>query len=521
MQVVEDALVRARAVANIALHRSAYVPKGQEASIIKEKSQTLLGLRRELDIKLQGSQNLLSVYSELLGRQRALDAQIALHDALLAPCRKLPSELLSEIFLLALPDSWDDAAAGLRRLNVAHVCLSWRRIALSTSRIWTTLRFFSGYNDLAKHAAAVTAEMRKAGNVPLDLTVDGLLPEMWIFRNCMVAEDFWGDDAWEILCSAAQQWRQVTLRAVPRPAYDILIHREFPILSSLSLALAPNRSSPVEVPLHAFQHAPTITSLSIQYYTSPVELVMPSSWKITELIITCGECGTGGIFTPPLAPSLGVIQACSQTLRKCIITANEAGPSNAHHTRISLPVLEELRLNGSALTLCRFVNAPKLTSAALRAYHHLIIDILATFRVLLDNSRGCASLRSFTILESFVWPIRLIAFLELVPQITDLHLSLDDTPQQHILPAGLIMHMKTLRALSRDSGVDGALTLLPNLLRLHLELRGVGEDTEDKDREYREAVEDIFASRRHPRVAEGTALACLEKLTDSKGLLLE
>ncbi|KAL1682341.1 hypothetical protein EV122DRAFT_274453 [Schizophyllum commune] len=481
MQVVEDALDRARAVANIALHRSAYVPNGQMASIIKEESQTLLELRRELDIKLQGSQNLYSVHSELLERQRALDAQIALHDALLAPCRKLPSELLSEIFLLALPDSWDDAAAGLRRLNVAHVCLSWRRIALSTSRIWTTLRFFSGYNDLAKHAAAVTAEMRKAGNVPLDLTVDGLLPEMWIFRNCMVAEDFWGDDAWEILCSAAQQWRQVTLRAVPRPAYDILIHREFPILSSLSLALAPNRSSLVEVPLHAFQHAPSITSLSIQYYTPPVELVMPSSWKITELIITCGERGTGGIFTPPLAPSLGVIQACSQTLRKCIITANEAGPSNTHHTRISLPVLEELRLNGSALTLCRFVNAPKLTSATLRAYHHLI----------------------------------------LVPQITDLHLSLDDTPQQHILPAGLIMHMKTLRALSRDSGVDGALTLLPNLLRLHLELRGVGEDTEEKDREYREAVKDIFASRRHPRVAEGTALACLEKLTDSKGLLLE
>ncbi|KAI5896782.1 uncharacterized protein SCHCODRAFT_02615814 [Schizophyllum commune H4-8] len=522
MASVEEALGRARAVASLSLHRSTYVPNGhQEASITKEEVQSLLEQRRQLDIDLQRSQHSGSVLPELLDLRQALDTQIALRNALLAPCRMLPPELLSEIFLLALPDIWDHEPAGVRRLNVARVCSSWRTTALATPRIWNTLRFNACDNPLNNHAAAVATEMKKAGNAPLSIIIDALLPEEWVFRNRMVAEDFWGDEAWNILCSASQRWCKVTLRGVPRSAYDILTQHDFPLLHSLSLSLAPDGNTPVEVPLHVFQNAPNITSLSIQYYSPPVEPVLPSSWKITELTITCGEHGTGRIFTPPLAPSLAVIKACSQTLRKCTVTANESGPFNPSHSRISLPALEELRLSGSAISLCRFVSAPKLTTAALRSYPDLIIDILATFRVLMDHSRGCPSLRSFAILESFIWPIRLLAFLMFAPQITDLHLSFDDTPQQHILPTETLLHMETLGALSRDGGSVTALTLLPNLRRLHLELRGVGEDTEEKDREYREAVQNIFESRRYPRVMEGTPLACLEKLTDSKGLLLE
>ena len=69
--------------------------------------------------------------SSLLQQQAIVREQISVHDALLSPCRRLCPEILSLVFLFAVPDEWEEAYVGRRNLNFARVCHSWREIALT------------------------------------------------------------------------------------------------------------------------------------------------------------------------------------------------------------------------------------------------------------------------------------------------------------------------------------------------------------------------------------------------------
>ncbi|KAJ7134336.1 hypothetical protein C8R44DRAFT_422517 [Mycena epipterygia] len=69
---------------------------------------------------------------------------IKFHRALLAPWRRLPAEIISEIFVFTLSPvpihtvaHWDDDRAGT--LLLCRICRSWRDIALSTPSLWTVL----------------------------------------------------------------------------------------------------------------------------------------------------------------------------------------------------------------------------------------------------------------------------------------------------------------------------------------------------------------------------------------------
>ena len=65
------------------------------------------------------------------------------HTALLSPIRRLPVELLSETFILSLPDDWKDKIYDFRRaVNLpTSVCRYWRNVALSTPRMWNSIGF--------------------------------------------------------------------------------------------------------------------------------------------------------------------------------------------------------------------------------------------------------------------------------------------------------------------------------------------------------------------------------------------
>ncbi|KAJ3548004.1 hypothetical protein NMY22_g1438 [Coprinellus aureogranulatus] len=65
---------------------------------------------------------------------------VAAHRALLAPSRRVPDDILREIFLQCLPTN-HNATISARDppLLVRQVCSRWRAIALSTPRLWSTI----------------------------------------------------------------------------------------------------------------------------------------------------------------------------------------------------------------------------------------------------------------------------------------------------------------------------------------------------------------------------------------------
>lgn len=70
-------------------------------------------------------------------RQRisALKEGIAIRRAWIAPIRKLPVEILSEIFVHCRTVSW------LAPVKISEVCRLWRQVVLSTPRAWTSIHF--------------------------------------------------------------------------------------------------------------------------------------------------------------------------------------------------------------------------------------------------------------------------------------------------------------------------------------------------------------------------------------------
>ena len=65
------------------------------------------------------------------------------HTLLLSPVRRLPVELLSEIFVLSLPGDWKERIHDFRRAVMlpASICKHWRNVALSTPKLWNSISF--------------------------------------------------------------------------------------------------------------------------------------------------------------------------------------------------------------------------------------------------------------------------------------------------------------------------------------------------------------------------------------------
>ena len=114
-------------------------------------------------------------------------------------------------------------------------------------------------------------------------------------------------------------------------------------------------------------------------------------------------------------------------------------------------------------------------------------------------------------------PSAFVACMQAIPHLTKLEIyHFEGVDMDPTSPLSRAM----LATLSRDSGVEGALTLLPNLEGLRLDFTGNLEGNEDED-ELRKAVYDILVSRKDRRTIDDQVLASLEQLTisdDPKGL---
>ncbi|KIM79566.1 hypothetical protein PILCRDRAFT_26422, partial [Piloderma croceum F 1598] len=97
------------------------------------------------DVLLQAGSDLAQLDSEidrvqavreaLCQKRQALLKFIAEHNAILAPIRRLPPELLTDIFARCSPPSmlWQEQEAPS---PCAQVCAGWRKAAVSTQQLW-------------------------------------------------------------------------------------------------------------------------------------------------------------------------------------------------------------------------------------------------------------------------------------------------------------------------------------------------------------------------------------------------
>ena len=117
-------LERAALLASIELQRRDFVPSTLESKAIREISMELINEIRSIDADDEQLNHL---------RSRMVN-QLEVNQSVAAPVRRLPPELLSEVFI----HYSESISFTLCMVTVPCVCRFWRRVARSTPELWTS-----------------------------------------------------------------------------------------------------------------------------------------------------------------------------------------------------------------------------------------------------------------------------------------------------------------------------------------------------------------------------------------------
>ncbi|KAL1667006.1 hypothetical protein GGF50DRAFT_125207 [Schizophyllum commune] len=453
--------------------------------------------------------------------QRSMVEKItAVGRSLLAPWRRLPPGIWSDIFLDAEPEDWDYEPSGRRTLSFAQVCFSWRRIAFEDMPyLWSVIRIDADENPPFLYYEGIQEEIRRSKDEPL---------EIWLNSIPLCQEDPytlpWWDMTFQLLCSQSHRWLSYNSEQSYPYMYAWRPAPSFPLLRKLAIGLLPTLEGyPVELPLRFFADAPSLRTVDIDSVGLPLPypgfIEFPATWALQDLHISC-SCDMSDT-TPPLAVCLDAIRSCSQTLRKCSLWVAEVGILPKWSPPIDFPLLEDLTLSLVGVHLCRYMNAPSLKSLSVRGNGAPSASpVAALLSDMIDRSSGCVSLRSLRLEFIHVDPYQLINCLWRMQGLTSL--TLQDVEVFEI-PNVRLISKEVIRALTRRRVSAGAAenhVLLPHLtdLTLHLDF-GRSSVFYTGDAVFSRAVYEMLRSRRKPLLWRGEQLPGL--LTGSVPILLD
>ncbi|KAJ7593491.1 hypothetical protein C8J56DRAFT_499111 [Mycena floridula] len=116
------------------------------------------------------------LYLVSLQKQRdLLERHVQGYESLISPIRKLPPEILRQIFLL-VGDENRFYSNGIRipGLILAHVCSHWRLVCFNTREIWATITIDTEESYSGRLTQAVRFLLEKSDPYPISLAIDRL-----------------------------------------------------------------------------------------------------------------------------------------------------------------------------------------------------------------------------------------------------------------------------------------------------------------------------------------------------------
>ncbi|KAF7299762.1 F-box domain-containing protein [Mycena chlorophos] len=162
-----------------------------------------------------------------LEQERAvLLAHIAKHEALLSPIRRLPHDMLQEIFKACMPADRNIAMSSSEPpLVLSRICSRWRNIALGTPMLWSKLHVVEpAAGTVVRRTEAVKEWLGRTGSLPLSISFAGMRQKR---TNDVGTVAFL-----TLLATYISRWEQVDLKFALDP-------RAFQVLANLPANSAP------------------------------------------------------------------------------------------------------------------------------------------------------------------------------------------------------------------------------------------------------------------------------------------
>ncbi|KAJ7500307.1 hypothetical protein B0H11DRAFT_1800691 [Mycena galericulata] len=152
------------------------VPSDAECQRIHD---LLVGPQKEAAVLAQEVVRVQSLLDELTTKRDQLNAFIDAHLALVSPVRRLPDDVVREIFVATLPSDRNAIMSEEEApLLLSHISQGWRNIALSTPRLWSTLHIVTPpVSSLQSYIpkqhqinGAVVAWLSRSGTLPVSIS---------------------------------------------------------------------------------------------------------------------------------------------------------------------------------------------------------------------------------------------------------------------------------------------------------------------------------------------------------------
>lgn len=408
------------------------VPSGDQCQFIHSAiNVATVDVRRlEEEIRHVGT-----VLAQLQGERQALEEFVDTHQAFLTPARRVYPEIWAEIFKCCsrgsrhrrFPEVADSFNPREGPLVLAQVCSAWRRIAVATPQLWTTIRLiYNEYN--VSQRALVRMWIQRSGGLPLTVAIiETKSPKTY------PSLDWSGDETLYDLCSSSRRWRNLFLML---PASDLpwkglkSIHHELPSLQSLVVNTS-RGSNPPDFLVDLFEEAPLLRSISFDYGTSLSMVNVPLE-QITHLEFNLHRNTPASIYSCLAALDL------VPCLQECTFHIGACEPwtvlPTVHHSQLrSLAVIAEPLRDNTQKGLARFFNnlfVPNLKSLVLHSVandrqwdHYATGHFLSRTPLLESLELKCDNIKANELLEE----------LREVTTLSSLTLSVPTHPMEELL----------------------------------------------------------------------------------------
>ncbi|KAJ6586388.1 hypothetical protein DFH09DRAFT_1028589 [Mycena vulgaris] len=344
----------------------------QDAEIAEIKALIVEpGLRLKcLDDEITDLQQALAKLKEEHSR---LGTYIEGHMALISPARRLPLDIIQEIFLACIPTHRNCVMSATEApVLLGRICSSWRTISLSTPRLWSTLHIaLSPYNNnmslvlyeekLLQRLATTKTWLARSGECGLSISLQGPYYAVGLSEATQVLL--------QALLPLSSRWEHIEFTAVHSvlAALSHLTEADVPTLKSFTVnEIHDGQGHAIQPDSFPLLRGLAISSISLsEIALSPLEL--PLRWdNLVNLSIMAGW----GQLGDPLITSEVALQLLSRcpALQTCQLQVNDLPDTGSGMKHIiecaSLHALD-LQIGGDLATTMREL-LPRLSFPALR-----------------------------------------------------------------------------------------------------------------------------------------------------------
>ncbi|KAJ7457854.1 hypothetical protein FB451DRAFT_589538 [Mycena latifolia] len=338
---------------------------------------------------------------KLMEERDRLNAYVDAHQALLSPVRRLPLDIIQEIFVACLPMYRNCAMSAMEApVLLGRICSSWRTISLSTPRLWSKLhivdpRFpFESSPSLVEEkleqiVEATSVWLRRSGQRALSISLHSELVSPGLVSTAQ-------DRLAKAIVPFASRWEHITF-VISSPALATFSHftaADLPKLKSISLleynSYTGDAAETIQWSSWGLFQALDVSSVGISLTSNYNPLELPLRWsRLTTLSLSQGWRRGGRSVTSTIARQ--VLARCPE-LRVCkLVVYDNRTNIPTSEPDLELPFLHTLSVQCGDLDfpVCQLFDSlslPLLRHFKLRGYCRVDSDIsFAPFLLLLRD----------------------------------------------------------------------------------------------------------------------------------------